>query len=136
MEARCGDRQEQEGRRVPAQSPIELELSKGVRSSGKIAAGHVHLDGPATELDDGHAPPQAAGSACCPFHPRPSLEALMQGAGPPPWLMDPSLNAGSSSLKFSVFLDSAEKPEPLLRGQFEGLLTHPRFEARDAPGPW
>ena len=45
-----------------------------------------------------------------------------------------ALNAGSSSLKFSVFLDSAEKPEPLLRGQFEGLLTHPRFEARDARG--
>ncbi|MGH8643431.1 MAG: hypothetical protein ACREX4_02825 [Gammaproteobacteria bacterium] len=44
------------------------------------------------------------------------------------------LNAGSSSLKFSVFLNSAEKPEPLLRGQLEGLLTHPRFEARDARG--
>jgi acetate kinase len=43
-----------------------------------------------------------------------------------------ALNAGSSSLKFAVFLDSAEKPEPLLRGQFEGLLNHPRFEARDA----
>jgi acetate kinase len=42
-----------------------------------------------------------------------------------------ALNAGSSSLKFSVFLDRAEKPEPLLCGQFEGLLTHPRFEARD-----
>ena len=45
-----------------------------------------------------------------------------------------ALNAGSSSLKFSVFLDSAEKPEALLRGQFEGLSTHPRFEARDARG--
>ena len=32
------------------------------------------------------------------------------------------LNAGSSSLKFSVFLDG-EPPEPLLRGQLEGLFT-------------
>lgn len=39
------------------------------------------------------------------------------------------LNAGSSSLKFSVFLD--EDPlRPLLRGQLEGLLTQPRFFAR------
>jgi acetate kinase len=43
------------------------------------------------------------------------------------------LNAGSSSLKFSVFLDG-EPPEPLLRGQVEGLLTEPRFAARDAAG--
>jgi acetate kinase len=43
------------------------------------------------------------------------------------------LNAGSSSLKFSVFLDG-DPPEPLLRGQVEGLLTEPRFEARDAAG--
>src|SRR5688572_7854801 len=40
------------------------------------------------------------------------------------------LNAGSSSLKFAVFLDG-EPPQPLLRGQIEGLLTHPRFTARD-----
>jgi acetate kinase len=40
------------------------------------------------------------------------------------------LNAGSSSLKFSVFLDG-EPPEPLLRGQLEGLITEPRFLARD-----
>jgi acetate kinase len=39
------------------------------------------------------------------------------------------LNAGSSSLKFSVFLDR-DPPEPLLRGQLEGLLTEPRFVAR------
>ncbi len=39
------------------------------------------------------------------------------------------LNAGSSSLKFSVFLN--EDPlRPLLRGQLEGLLTQPRFIAR------
>jgi acetate kinase len=43
------------------------------------------------------------------------------------------LNAGSSSLKFSVFLDR-ERPELLLRGQVEGLRTHPRFQARDAAG--
>jgi acetate kinase len=43
------------------------------------------------------------------------------------------LNAGSSSLKFSVFLDG-EPPEPLLRGQLEGLFTQPRFLARDEAG--
>jgi acetate kinase len=40
------------------------------------------------------------------------------------------LNSGSSSLKFSVFLQG-EPPEPLLRGQIEGLYTRPRFVARD-----
>ena len=44
------------------------------------------------------------------------------------------LNAGSSSLKFSVFLDE-DPPRPLLRGQIEGLLTSPRFAARDAGNP-
>ena len=39
------------------------------------------------------------------------------------------LNAGSSSLKFSVFLDE-DPPRPLLRGQLEGLLTQPRFVVR------
>jgi acetate kinase len=43
------------------------------------------------------------------------------------------LNAGSSSLKFSVVLDE-EQPQPLLSGQIEELLTHPRFEARDVSG--
>jgi acetate kinase len=43
------------------------------------------------------------------------------------------LNAGSSSLKFSVFLGG--KPlTPLLRGQLEGLFTAPRFIARNAAG--
>lgn len=42
------------------------------------------------------------------------------------------LNAGSSSLKFSVFLDGEAQPELLLRGQAEGLLTSPHFVARDA----
>jgi acetate kinase len=41
------------------------------------------------------------------------------------------LNAGSSSLKFSVFLDE-DPPRPLLRGQLEGLLTRPRFVARNS----
>jgi acetate kinase len=39
------------------------------------------------------------------------------------------LNAGSSSLKFSVFADE-DPPRPLLRGQLEALLTRPRFLAR------
>jgi acetate kinase len=43
------------------------------------------------------------------------------------------LNAGSSSLKFSAFLDG-EPPQPLVRGQLEGLQTRPRFKARDAAG--
>jgi acetate kinase len=43
------------------------------------------------------------------------------------------LNAGSSSLKFSVFLDR-ERPELLLRGQIEGLFTQPHFVARDPAG--
>lgn len=43
------------------------------------------------------------------------------------------LNAGSSSVKFSVFLDR-ERPELLLRGQIEGLFTQPRFVASDPAG--
>jgi len=43
------------------------------------------------------------------------------------------LNAGSSSLKFSVFRDS-DPPELMLRGQLESLLTEPCFTARDASG--
>ena len=43
------------------------------------------------------------------------------------------LNAGSSSLKFSVFLDG-EPPKPFLRGQLEGLFTSPKFMARDETG--
>jgi acetate kinase len=39
------------------------------------------------------------------------------------------LNAGSSSLKFSVFLHE-DPPRPVLRGQLEGLLMRPRFMAR------
>ena len=43
------------------------------------------------------------------------------------------LNAGSSSLKFSVFLDG-DPPESLLRGQLEALQSHPCFVARNAAG--
>ena len=43
------------------------------------------------------------------------------------------LNAGSSSLKFSVFLEK-EGPELVLQGQAEGLRTQPRFRARDHVG--
>jgi acetate kinase len=39
------------------------------------------------------------------------------------------LNAGSSSLKFSVFLNQ-DPPQPLVRGQIDGLPTRPRFVAR------
>jgi len=41
------------------------------------------------------------------------------------------LNAGSSSLKFSVFLDG-DNSEPLRCGQLEGIETQPRFVVRDA----
>ncbi len=44
------------------------------------------------------------------------------------------LNAGSSSIKFSLFADQAAEPELKLRGQIEGLYTKPRFVARDAAG--
>jgi acetate kinase len=43
------------------------------------------------------------------------------------------LNAGSSSLKFSVFL-TGEPPTPVLRGQLEGLFSQPHFVARDQAG--
>jgi acetate kinase len=43
------------------------------------------------------------------------------------------LNAGSSSLKFSVYLDR-EPPELLLRGQIEGIPAQPHFVARDTQG--
>ncbi|PWC32863.1 acetate/propionate family kinase [Azospirillum sp. TSO35-2] len=43
------------------------------------------------------------------------------------------INAGSSSLKFSVFLDGGKtSPQPLLSGQISGIGTRPVFEARDA----
>ena len=44
------------------------------------------------------------------------------------------LNAGSSSLKFSVFRSGGGELELSLRGQAEGLTTKPRFTAQDASG--
>lgn len=44
------------------------------------------------------------------------------------------VNAGSSSIKFSVFLDRGESLDLLLGGQLEGLYTSPRFKARDVQG--
>lgn len=44
------------------------------------------------------------------------------------------LNAGSSSIKFSVFEARDGKLQPGVRGQAEGLYTKPRFVARSAAG--
>ncbi|HUL42022.1 MAG TPA: acetate/propionate family kinase [Burkholderiales bacterium] len=44
------------------------------------------------------------------------------------------LNAGSSSIKFSVFVDQGPEPAFSFGGQIEGLYTAPRFAARDAAG--
>jgi len=44
------------------------------------------------------------------------------------------LNAGSSSLKFSVFDAKGAELALLLKGQIEGLGTAPRFVAKDAQG--
>src|SRR6476659_3438157 len=43
------------------------------------------------------------------------------------------LNAGSSSLKFSVFFDE-DPPRPMLRGALDGLEGRPRFIARAGDG--
>jgi acetate kinase len=44
------------------------------------------------------------------------------------------LNAGSSSVKFSVFTRRAPELVLRLRGQIESLFSEPRFSARDASG--
>ena len=44
------------------------------------------------------------------------------------------LNAGSSSLKFSLYADAAEGLVPVARGQADGLYTSPRFVAKDGAG--
>jgi acetate kinase len=44
------------------------------------------------------------------------------------------VNAGSSSLKFSLFADHGGAPELTARGQIEGIHTAPRFIASDAAG--
>src|ERR1700694_643099 len=42
------------------------------------------------------------------------------------------LNAGSSSVKFSLYTDAQGDARPRLRGQIEGLQSLPTFIARDA----
>jgi acetate kinase len=44
------------------------------------------------------------------------------------------VNAGSSSIKFSLFVASGDAPALALRGQSEGLYTSPRFVAKDNTG--
>jgi acetate kinase len=44
------------------------------------------------------------------------------------------INAGSSSLKFTLFLSREAELEPWLRGQAEGLYTEPAFIAKDTDG--
>jgi acetate kinase len=44
------------------------------------------------------------------------------------------LNAGSSSIKFSLFAEAGADLALQCRGQIEGLFTAPRFAARDAKG--
>ncbi|MFI4930358.1 MAG: acetate/propionate family kinase [Burkholderiales bacterium] len=44
------------------------------------------------------------------------------------------LNAGSSSIKFTLFDAEGAGPPLLLRGQVESLYTSPRFTAKDAQG--
>jgi acetate kinase len=44
------------------------------------------------------------------------------------------VNAGSSSIKFSVFVERAGTPALALRGQVEGLYTRAHFVAKDAKG--
>ena len=44
------------------------------------------------------------------------------------------VNADSSSLKYSVFLEQGETFDLLLGGQIESLYTAPRFKAKDVAG--
>jgi len=44
------------------------------------------------------------------------------------------LNAGSSSIKFSLFAEEAGRPTLVARGQAAGIYTSPRFVARDGNG--
>jgi acetate kinase len=44
------------------------------------------------------------------------------------------LNAGSSSIKFSLFRENEDQVQPWLRGQIDGLYTSPRFVAKDEAG--
>ena len=44
------------------------------------------------------------------------------------------LNAGSSSIKFSMFAEAGGEPAPIARGQVEAIYTAPQFVAKDASG--
>jgi acetate kinase len=44
------------------------------------------------------------------------------------------LNAGSSSIKFSLFAERSRELELVARGQVEGIYTAPHFTAKDAAG--
>jgi acetate kinase len=44
------------------------------------------------------------------------------------------LNAGSSSLKFTIYVDTEGKPSALYDGQIEGIGTAPRFKVKDDSG--
>jgi len=44
------------------------------------------------------------------------------------------LNAGSSSIKFSVFVGKGPNLEPVIRGQIEALFTSPHFIAKSVTG--
>ena len=44
------------------------------------------------------------------------------------------LNAGSSSIKFSLFADAPQEPQLVFRGQIESLYTAPSFSATSAAG--
>jgi acetate kinase len=44
------------------------------------------------------------------------------------------LNAGSSSLKFTIYADTEGKPAALYDGQIEGILTETHFKAKDGAG--
>jgi hypothetical protein len=44
------------------------------------------------------------------------------------------LNAGSSSFKFSLFVERGNEIALVARGQAEGLYTSPRFVAKDGAG--
>jgi acetate kinase len=43
------------------------------------------------------------------------------------------LNAGSSSIKFSLFAAAGVEPAVVARGQIEGIDTSPHFIARTPP---
>jgi acetate kinase len=44
------------------------------------------------------------------------------------------LNAGSSSLKFTIYANDADRPSVLYDGQIEGILTESRFKVKDGAG--